>query len=140
MDRGRPGRGREGGGALRRSGTIAGRTHPVPIVSRVFLDHLEAPPALDAGATLDAAPAVDGPPAVDAPPATVDAPAVDGGSTGLTGPLRDVRHVVIFVQENRAFDNDFGALSGVRGFEDPAAQRPRTGGSRGAQRKALTTV
>ena len=35
-----------------------------------------------------------------------------------TGTLRDVEHVVIFMQENRSFDHYFGALSGVRGFGD----------------------
>lgn len=30
----------------------------------------------------------------------------------------DVEHVVIFMQENRAFDHYFGALDGVRGFAD----------------------
>ena len=47
----------------------------------------------------------------------------------LTGTLRDVQHVVIFVQENRSFDNYFGALSGVRGFGDPAIQMLHTGAS-----------
>ncbi|MFO0603387.1 MAG: phospholipase C, phosphocholine-specific [Polyangiales bacterium] len=46
---------------------------------------------------------------------------------GLTGTIRDVRHVVIFIQENRSFDEYFGALSGVRGFGDPAAMTLRTG-------------
>jgi phospholipase C len=40
-----------------------------------------------------------------------------------TGTLRDVEHVVIFMQENRAFDHYFGTLRGVRGFADP---RPLT--------------
>lgn len=40
-----------------------------------------------------------------------------------TGTLRDVEHVVILMQENRAFDHYFGALRGVRGFDDP---RPLT--------------
>ncbi|ESQ85015.1 hypothetical protein AEAC466_04735 [Asticcacaulis sp. AC466] len=35
-----------------------------------------------------------------------------------TGTLRDVEHVVILTQENRAFDHYFGALNGVRGFGD----------------------
>lgn len=37
------------------------------------------------------------------------------------GDLRDVEHVVIFMQENRSFDHYFGALRGVRGFSDPRA-------------------
>ena len=38
--------------------------------------------------------------------------------TDITGTIRDVRHVVIFMQENRSFDEYFGALKGVRGFND----------------------
>jgi phospholipase C len=33
--------------------------------------------------------------------------------------IRDVEHVVIFMQENRSFDHYFGMLPGVRGFGDP---------------------
>ncbi|WP_432383327.1 phosphocholine-specific phospholipase C [Duganella sp. P38] len=44
-----------------------------------------------------------------------------------TGTLADVGHVVIFMQENRAFDHYFGTLSGVRGFDDPRAIRLPTG-------------
>jgi phospholipase C len=40
-----------------------------------------------------------------------------------TGTIRDVEHVVIFMQENRSFDHYFGTLSGVRGFAD---RRPWT--------------
>jgi phospholipase C len=35
-----------------------------------------------------------------------------------TGTIADVRHVVIFMQENRSFDHYFGSLKGVRGFDD----------------------
>jgi len=35
-----------------------------------------------------------------------------------TGTIRDVEHVVILTQENRAFDHYFGAMHGVRGFGD----------------------
>lgn len=38
------------------------------------------------------------------------------GSTWL-----DAEHVVILMQENRSFDHCFGALRGVRGFNDPRA-------------------
>src|SRR5690242_369433 len=38
------------------------------------------------------------------------------GSTYL-----DAEHVVILMQENRSFDHCFGALTGVRGFNDPRA-------------------
>jgi phospholipase C len=37
--------------------------------------------------------------------------------------------VVIFVQENRAFDHYFGTLAGVRGFADPSALQLQTGNS-----------
>ena len=37
---------------------------------------------------------------------------------GFTGTLADVRHVVIFMNENRSFDHYFGSLRGVRGFND----------------------
>jgi phospholipase C len=37
------------------------------------------------------------------------------------GSLRDIRHVVILMQENRSFDHYFGTLAGVRGFDDPKA-------------------
>ncbi len=33
----------------------------------------------------------------------------------------DAEHVVILMQENRSFDHCFGALRGVRGFNDPRA-------------------
>lgn len=33
----------------------------------------------------------------------------------------DIRHVVVFMQENRSFDHYFGTLRGVRGFADNAA-------------------
>ncbi|MDH2443346.1 phospholipase C, phosphocholine-specific [Amnibacterium sp. CER49] len=36
-----------------------------------------------------------------------------------TRSIRDVEHVVVFMQENRAFDHYFGTLRGVRGFADP---------------------
>jgi phospholipase C len=35
-----------------------------------------------------------------------------------TGTLRDVKHVVILMQENRAFNHYFGTMKGVRGFGD----------------------
>jgi phospholipase C len=40
---------------------------------------------------------------------------------GRTGSLKDVKHVVMLMQENRSFDHYFGTLSGVRGFDDPNA-------------------
>ena len=38
------------------------------------------------------------------------------------GSLADIEHVVLFMQENRAFDHYFGTLAGVRGFSDPNVQ------------------
>jgi phospholipase C len=45
-----------------------------------------------------------------------------------TGTIKDVQHIVILMQENRAFDHYFGGLNGVRGFGDrfpiPVADAP----------------
>ena len=35
--------------------------------------------------------------------------------------LKDIKHVVLLMMENRSFDHYFGTLSGVRGFGDPKA-------------------
>jgi phospholipase C len=35
-------------------------------------------------------------------------------------PLSDIKHVVVLMQENRSFDHYFGAMPGVRGFNDPS--------------------
>jgi phospholipase C len=45
------------------------------------------------------------------------------------GTLKDIKHVVILMQENRSFDHYFGTLSGVRGFNDPDALKLSTGRS-----------
>src|SRR4029453_9535249 len=37
------------------------------------------------------------------------------------GTIEDVEHIVILMQENRAFDHYFGTLRGVRGYGDPRA-------------------
>jgi phospholipase C len=37
------------------------------------------------------------------------------------GSLKDVKHVVVHMQENRSFDHYFGTLGGVAGFGDPNA-------------------
>jgi phospholipase C len=37
------------------------------------------------------------------------------------GSLRDIKHVVLLMQENRSFDHYFGTLAGVRGFNDANA-------------------
>jgi len=36
------------------------------------------------------------------------------------GDLRDIKHVVVVMQENRSFDHYFGSMKGVRGFGDRA--------------------
>jgi phospholipase C len=41
--------------------------------------------------------------------------------------LRDIDHIIILMKENRSFDHYFGALRGVRGFDDPTAKRPDRG-------------
>ena len=45
------------------------------------------------------------------------------------GSLRDIKHVVLLMQENRSFDHYFGTLAGVRGFADPHAMTLSTGRS-----------
>jgi len=50
------------------------------------------------------------------PPAVARALAIDADVR--TGTLKDVEHVVILMQENRAFDHYFGVMNGVRGFAD----------------------
>ncbi|KAJ5161901.1 phosphoesterase family-domain-containing protein [Penicillium capsulatum] len=45
------------------------------------------------------------------------------GSAPVTGgSLRDIEHVVIFMQENRSWDSYFGTMAGTRGFNDPNIQ------------------
>ncbi|KUM03801.1 phospholipase C, phosphocholine-specific [Chromobacterium subtsugae] len=43
--------------------------------------------------------------------------------------LSAVKHVVVFMQENRSFDHYFGMLRGVRGFGDRSALQLRNGSS-----------
>ena len=45
------------------------------------------------------------------------------------GSIRDVKHVVLLMQENRSFDHYFGTLAGVRGFDDPKALKLANGRS-----------
>src|ERR1700741_1127405 len=47
------------------------------------------------------------------------APALAGRPAGSS--LSAVKHVVVFMQENRSFDHYFGTLQGVRGFGDRSA-------------------
>ncbi len=37
------------------------------------------------------------------------------------GSVRDIKHVIVHMQENRSFDHYFGTMPGVRGFGDPNA-------------------
>jgi phospholipase C len=46
-----------------------------------------------------------------------------------TSSLRDVKHVVMLMQENRSFDHYFGTMAGVRGFDDPQALKLPNGQS-----------
>ncbi|WP_295012636.1 alkaline phosphatase family protein [uncultured Microbacterium sp.] len=62
----------------------------------------------------------------------VRAAASAGGRTavlpkGFTGDITDIKHVVILMQENRSFDHYYGALPGVRGFDDKQALRFQNG-------------
>lgn len=43
--------------------------------------------------------------------------------------FKDIKHVVLLMQENRSFDHYFGTLAGVRGFGDPNALRLDNGRS-----------
>src|ERR1700722_10386471 len=38
-------------------------------------------------------------------------------------PVSEIKHVVVLMQENRSFDHYFGAMPGVRGFNDPSVPR-----------------
>ncbi len=54
-------------------------------------------------------------------------PAVDVEAQRRKSGLDRVEHVVILMQENRSFDHYYGALRGVRGFDDPTALTLRGG-------------
>jgi phospholipase C len=45
------------------------------------------------------------------------------------GSLRDIKHVVMLMQENRSFDHYFGTMAGVRGFGDKDALKQANGKS-----------
>ena len=47
-------------------------------------------------------------------------PAKAGARGPVHGDIRDIKHVVILMQENRSFDHYFGSLRGVQGFGDKA--------------------
>ncbi len=52
-----------------------------------------------------------------------------GAVHAATGTIRDVQHVVIFMQENRSFDHYFGTMAGVRGYGDTNALKFQNGNS-----------
>lgn len=43
-------------------------------------------------------------------------------SAAQAGSIKDIDHVVLFMQENRAFNHYFGTMAGIRGFADPNVQ------------------
>jgi phospholipase C len=49
---------------------------------------------------------------------TPTADALAAAKRGRYGDIRDIKHVMILMQENRSFDHYFGSLKGVRGFGD----------------------
>lgn len=51
------------------------------------------------------------------------------GSKASLGSMREIKHVVLLMQENRSFDHYFGTLSGVRGYSDPRALKLPNGNS-----------
>ncbi|GAA0386703.1 phospholipase C, phosphocholine-specific [Microbispora corallina] len=55
------------------------------------------------------------------------------------GDIRDIKHVIVVMQENRSFDHYFGALKGVRGFGDRSTIVLPGGKTVWEQPKALTT-
>ncbi len=46
-----------------------------------------------------------------------------------TGTMKDMEHVVIYMQENRPFDHYYGVLQGVRGFNDHSHPKLKSGKS-----------
>jgi phospholipase C len=46
-----------------------------------------------------------------------------------SGSIKDIKHVVLLMQENRSFDHYFGTLAGVRGFDDKDALKLPNGKS-----------
>ncbi len=62
--------------------------------------------------------AVTGAPVVSSVTPATGALAGTAAKRGRYGDIRDIKHVVILMQENRSFDHYFGSLRGVRGFGD----------------------
>ncbi|MFJ4922548.1 phosphocholine-specific phospholipase C [Streptomyces sp. NPDC088725] len=59
--------------------------------------------------------------AVGLPETAVASPVRPGGGKDTKGSIKDVKHVVVLMQENRSFDHYFGSISGARGFDDQQA-------------------
>src|SRR5262244_2494366 len=57
------------------------------------------------------------------PPNVRRALAAQSPDVAPKGSLRDIKHVVMLMQENRSFDHYFGTLAGVRGFDDANAMK-----------------
>jgi len=57
-----------------------------------------------------------------------------------SGTIRDIDHIVVLMQENRPFDQCFGTLRGVRGFNDPRAVDLPNGNTVFAQPTGNTSV
>jgi phospholipase C len=55
------------------------------------------------------------------------APELAAAAGGAPAKLSDIDHIIILMKENRSFDHYFGSLRGVRGFDDPSAEK--SGGS-----------
>src|SRR5262249_41153400 len=63
------------------------------------------------------------------PPNVQKALAQTAAQGGGRGSLRDIKHVVLLMQENRSFDHYYGTLAGVRGFDDAKQQKLANGRS-----------
>ncbi|MFE7213693.1 alkaline phosphatase family protein [Streptomyces sp. NPDC057611] len=59
---------------------------------------------------------------------------------GFTGTMADLKHVVILMQENRSFDHYYGAMPGLRGFNDNQALRFQNGTTVFSQPSGSSTV
>ena len=68
-----------------------------------------------AAAAASAAPAAK---ALAAPGQVLRPSAAKDGNRHLHGDLRDIKHIVVLMQENRSFDHYYGSLAGVIGFGD----------------------
>lgn len=65
--------------------------------------------------------------AIQGPAATAATP-----QAPLTGTIKDVKHIVVLMQENRSFDHYYGMMSGVRGYGDKQGlELPPTGSYKG---------